>query len=269
MANRSVCKYCHNQLLSFAEQTDGVCSAPPCQGQHLHDQKCKARKMEEQARAQITSEAEAIAESVLGPLAPKLVIVVPALNSDEEAISDLRRLQFESGLREAITLAEQLAANPDKADCLNREYSFRSVTAASPTVVNACSTCRGRCCLNGREHAFLIPEFLAWRLLNEPGITPDTMVLQYMDLIPDQSVADSCVYHSRNGCVLPPKLRGSTCHDFFCTSLHDHPDVINSSAHIASACLAADTGRFFRIGYMTAEGTRTETAIPSVTSPGT
>lgn len=192
---------------------------------------------------------------------PQLVIVVPHLDAEEQPLSDSRRSAFLARLRESVSEATHMAQRPDKADCLNREYASRTEAVASRAVINACSTCRGRCCRNGRDHAFLIAEFLAWRLLNEPDFTPESLFDQYEALIPSQSIVESCVYHSKQGCVLPHSLRGSTCHDFFCTGLLDFPDAIRASENSASVCVAAEGETFIRLGLMTDDGQRTELSL--------
>lgn len=233
----------------------------------MHVKRQKRVEVEMDARRDVARRAVVVSRELLSPIipaVPELVIVVPLLDAEERTLTTERRVAFEIRLRETVAMAEQLASCESKAECLKQEYSTRTETVAALPIINACTTCRGRCCLNGRENAFLSAEFLAWRLLNEPELTPDTLISQYMEQIPENSIAESCVYHSAHGCVLPASLRSSTCLEFFCAGLQDHSSAIHSSAPLESVCIAADGDHFRRAGYMTADGHRMEITVPDL-----
>jgi hypothetical protein len=45
-------------------------------------------------------------------------------------------------------------------------------------------------------------------------------VAAYVECLPSQTFAESCVYHGERGCGLPSEMRAATCNDFYCEELH-------------------------------------------------
>jgi len=87
--------------------------------------------------------------------------------------------------------------------------------------VGACTACRGSCCRAGGDHAYLTEETLARVLHDHPDRTLAQVLETYLQLLPAETVRDSCVYHSATGCGLPRELRSETCNQYLCGKLRN------------------------------------------------
>lgn len=82
----------------------------------------------------------------------------------------------------------------------------------------ACSLCRGWCCLNGEDDAFLDEATLA-RV--PPGLVSAAEVIEmYVERVPDAGYQDSCIFHGAKGCTLDRSMRSDVCNSYFCHGLH-------------------------------------------------
>jgi hypothetical protein len=82
----------------------------------------------------------------------------------------------------------------------------------------ACSLCKGRCCRNGDDDAFLDDRTLARVRLAKP-VTDERDVLRlYLDCVP-VAYRDSCIFHGNRGCTLDRSLRADICNTYYCGGL--------------------------------------------------
>jgi hypothetical protein len=89
------------------------------------------------------------------------------------------------------------------------------------TLGAACATCRGFCCRNGGERAYLSAERMQRYMTEHPTLAPDAVVDAYLQHVPERTTAGSCVYHGPQGCALPREMRSDTCNRFYCGALYD------------------------------------------------
>jgi len=120
-------------------------------------------------------------------------------------VSGRRRQRLRARLAELEDQMEPIAEAP-QAD------------APSALLQAACGACRGHCCRDGGEHAYLKPEDLA-RARAALGGQPEDMVELYLGFVPRRSYQGSCIFHSAKGCALPRALRSSVCRNFLCSPL--------------------------------------------------
>jgi hypothetical protein len=93
--------------------------------------------------------------------------------------------------------------------------------AGFPAIVArvACSLCKGWCCRNGGDEAFLDDRTLARLRLTNPKITEQAIELIYLARVPDAAYQDSCIFHGKRGCTLDRSLRADICNTYFCGGL--------------------------------------------------
>jgi hypothetical protein len=91
---------------------------------------------------------------------------------------------------------------------------FRAVVARA-----ACSLCRGWCCRNGGEEAFVDDRTLARLRLANPEITDQAIIRLYLARVPEAGYQDSCIFHGKHGCTLDRSMRGDICNTYFCGGL--------------------------------------------------
>jgi hypothetical protein len=90
---------------------------------------------------------------------------------------------------------------------------------AARVAQTACSLCKGFCCRNGGDDAFLDDRTLARVRLAKPEMTEATLRQLYLDHVPSASYRGSCIFHGRHGCTLDRSLRADVCNRYFCGGL--------------------------------------------------
>jgi hypothetical protein len=81
---------------------------------------------------------------------------------------------------------------------------------------SVCAACRGSCCRAGGDQAYLTEETLLRSLEAHPDWTIARIREAYLKHLPAETVLNSCIYHSAQGCGLPRDLRSSTCNRYLC-----------------------------------------------------
>jgi hypothetical protein len=102
---------------------------------------------------------------------------------------------------------------------------FASIARPEPTgfaarvAHTACSLCKGWCCRNGDDDAFLDDRTLARVRLARPNMDERAVLRLYLDLVPPVAYTDSCIYHGKRGCTLDRSLRADVCNSYYCGGL--------------------------------------------------
>ncbi len=91
---------------------------------------------------------------------------------------------------------------------------FQALVARS-----ACSLCKGWCCRNGHDDAFLDDRTLARVRLARPDATEHTLLRSYLDCVPPLAYRDSCIFHGKHGCTLDRSMRAEVCNTYYCGEL--------------------------------------------------
>jgi len=122
-------------------------------------------------------------------------------------------------LREHLTevlCASRPMADPKRPPPLEPENFAARVARA------ACSLCRGWCCRNGGDHAFLDERTLARVRRARPEMSVNAILQLYGDRVPAAGYSGSCVFHGRTGCTLDRTLRSDVCNSYFCGGLQGY-----------------------------------------------
>ncbi len=207
-----LCQVC-GRLLSEPDRAIGACS----------DRRCWLTLAETRRRlreAELQAEAVALCASAtqhFSELRDRTIpiTIVPAYHGTSTRVPRHRR----DALRRRLTRllqqpAEQPAAPADAAAPARSE-------AVDTALQAACTNCRGVCCANGNDHAYLTPETLQRVKRDNPGLSDDQIVDQYLSHVGPRSNAGSCIFHQSTGCGLPRSMRSDTCNTFFCSPLRD------------------------------------------------
>jgi hypothetical protein len=102
---------------------------------------------------------------------------------------------------------------------------FTSLARPEPTgfaamvARTACSLCKGWCCRNGDDDAFLDDLTLARVRLARPDMDARSVLRLYLDLVPPVAYRDSCIFHGKRGCTLDRSLRADICNSYYCGGL--------------------------------------------------
>ncbi len=248
---------CCNQPLTIQQAVNGpVCDDLSCKGPHLQMLQQSARAKEKGLRQAKAHEALAIIDRTLDPDLP--ITVVPSIESTAAPLSEERREKFKEHLRSRITLARHLLNDAIKRPELERAAGEPTTDFSSLLVVNACTTCGGYCCQNGKDHAFLSAEDIALQMIRDPDLNDEQLFEQYIDRLPQEIHTNSCVFHARNGCALEREIRSDTCNGFICDGINDHRKLASENRHLECLSVSVDRDQIVRIGYIDKGGERVE-----------
>ena len=96
-------------------------------------------------------------------------------------------------------------------ECVPTPTRPEPVGFAAKVARAACSLCKGWCCRNGADDAFLDDATLALVRLTNPDMTEHAMLSLYLRRVPPVVSRDSCIFHGKNGCTLDRSLRADVC----------------------------------------------------------
>jgi hypothetical protein len=86
----------------------------------------------------------------------------------------------------------------------------------------ACSLCKGWCCRNGENHAFLDEGTIARACCASLTLDVRSALRLYIERVPEVGYRNSCIFHGKQGCTLDRSLRSDVCNSYFCGGLLDY-----------------------------------------------
>ena len=225
----AACPICQRPLAaehfkSPQAQAEGLRSAVERQkSAQMERERWRDQQRAERANLERQFRDELIDEGILSGNSHSLVVMVPSLDAATSPLPDERKQKF---LDRLTKLAKQVFADSDA----RGQYVLYEETGDYETTTNplhnqvpiaACSTCRGYCCMGGGEHAFFDFDSLAFRAEQHGIESVEEVIHTYRELLPEQTITDSCVFHTDRGCNIPRDLRAFTCNSFVCAGLDD------------------------------------------------
>lgn len=104
----------------------------------------------------------------------------------------------------------------------------------------ACTLCQGFCCKGGGEHAYLDERDMARVRQARPELDARAVIRLYMERVPADGYAGSCVFHGKQGCTLDRSLRSDVCNSYFCNGLRDFVATADGAAGVVVTGVGAD-----------------------------
>src|SRR5271165_2611537 len=83
----------------------------------------------------------------------------------------------------------------------------------------ACSLCKGWCCRNGGDDAYVDERTLARVFRVKPEMDASAIIQLYAERVPAVGYEGSCVFQGKQGCTLDRSLRSDICNTYFCAGL--------------------------------------------------
>jgi hypothetical protein len=102
----------------------------------------------------------------------------------------------------------------------------------------ACSLCRGWCCKNGGDDAFLDEPTIARVRHAGSALSARAVLRLYVERVPAMSYEGSCIFHGERGCTLDRSLRSDLCNAYFCGGLQAY--LTSSEAATATVVIAGE-----------------------------
>lgn len=144
------------------------------------------------------------------------VAIVPAHRARLRPLSARRKRAFLARVRELVTTVRSTTAADDERT-LDTPDELDNVSMR--VVIATCSACRGSCCGNGGNHAFLRTRTLRDFTTAHPELDDDAVIAAYAEWLPDFTLQRGCVYQGAQGCTLPRDMRSSICNAYLCGGL--------------------------------------------------
>lgn len=143
------------------------------------------------------------------------LLVLPSGPRALEPLTPQRRNRYREHLEAMIA-----AAGPREGDDAATGHDA-SIAAgpAVPLAAQLCTLCGGGCCSRGGDKAYLNEATIRRFMRLRPDLPPEELAEAYLALLPDETVAGSCINHTATGCSLPRDMRSDTCNDYFCSPM--------------------------------------------------
>jgi hypothetical protein len=213
-SNLARCSVCARIINVHQQVRGGTCDDASCRATAV-------KRLLAMQRTELQAERQRMARSHVRALLPQhlgveaLTVVVPGLRSPLRATLSERRDRLHDHIARAV--AESAEHDPEFVP----EAADAAFSSPTPAIATACALCRGFCCRNGGDRAYIDAGTLRRIRSQRPGTSADELIASYTDAVPERSVEHSCIFHGVRGCALPRDLRSSTCNDYLCEPLKD------------------------------------------------
>ena len=221
------CTVCGRTLTVHEAAVGVVCNQTDCRHQVLKEQLAQQAKRD----AQILERAEAVSESLSQSWGvhrdDHLLGVVPSNDRPFRPVPQRRLRAFSDRLNRVLSEAVAIrfrnggAAIESRQDINPNEDAPSSdgQSKSENATIVACTTCRGQCCEQGGDHAFINVDTLLRYLAEHPSARPRDVYDAYLSRLGSRCYEGSCVYHGDSGCRLPRAMRSDLCNRFRCKGL--------------------------------------------------
>ena len=171
------------------------------------------------------------------------VLNIPSDLSKVVFLSDKRRDNYKKHLQDVINRAFKTTGGDATMDIQHREAWEKLAKverrfSQNPTLKTIsdkiCGMCKGGCCSSGSNHAYLSEFTIKNYIKAHPQATPDEILNAYLSSLPAESIENSCINQSANGCVLPKNMRSDICNGFYCHTLESYQKQMTESAELSS-----------------------------------
>jgi hypothetical protein len=212
----ATCSSCGQPINVHERVRGGTCNTIQCRAKAVKHHKAQA---DVERRSREIAVAAAHLGSMLGPQRTSdgvTLVVLTGSNATLQPPSAARRENLRNNVAASILNSEQ-----SDVDAVRREPPTAAFPPSFAALAAGCATCRGYCCREGGDSAYLDASTLRRIRAERPALSSAELLELYVAMIPEHSVANSCIFHGEQGCALPRELRSHTCNDFFCAPMCD------------------------------------------------
>ena len=225
------CMICGGAIDEYLPLTQKYCSDRKCKWKYFEyisqqardfreSLKRKREDLNQQVRELRNNEADAVGIENPEDFIP---VAVPVNMRHIGNLPEKRRRTFCDHLKELI---DQAATEPCMSTHLTDDSTMQTKrdaqmqgTELRSILNNACTICRGSCCIYGEDHAYLKVNNILRYMHQHPELQQQQVLGEYLSCLTKKTYKDSCVYHTENGCALPSYMRSESCSLFACDGL--------------------------------------------------
>ena len=205
-----------------------------------------------------SSENQSILETVINTQAENLrqaphVATVSSGSIKQVTLSDKRITSYRSHVETIIEQAfsGQLPKGiPDHAknDAVKSAVVTRKIEnnpALSVLNEQVCGICKGDCCKEGGNEAYLTVFTIKRVRESQPDLSAGEIFNEYLSRVSNITIGNSCINHTESGCALPRQLRSDTCNNFFCDELGNLVDKFENEPSKAPVLLIKRSNNYW------------------------
>jgi hypothetical protein len=249
-----VCGIC-GRPLSPREYGDRVCLAVECRRELEERNRERERLRREALRGRAGELRDRVAPGLgLREPATYRPAVIPSFRGRVTNLPERRRRAF----RDSVNRLISDAGVPPKAP--PPDGAVLPVVAPTPEVQavlgRACALCRGSCCRNGGNRAYLTVETILRYRAGHPDQRPRDVLAAYLSHVGNKTYDGSCIFHGPGGCGLPREMRSDTCNRFFCTGLTEFQQALTDQDPPRGFFVTTDGDTTLAAAFCDAEGAR-------------
>ena len=161
------------------------------------------------------------------------VVVTPYNGSVSQRLAASRRKKLQQHVAKVAaavrTHLDAVAAGVEAAKpAPERSAPFADEVGA--VLVQACIGCRGHCCRQGGDHAFISFDTIMHFMQNNPHHSVQEVVDAYVERLPRRSIRSGCVFQHVHGCTLPRDMRADLCNRYYCGALSEFRHAVDAGA---------------------------------------
>lgn len=227
MINSARCQHCNAPLSIVEKARSDYCRASICQRAQIQDDINQKAAIKHQINALARKEKQ------LSPDEPLHVILLPTNTNEVVPLNLERKTQFIEHLADVY---DQLETGEDVTNFAYKNAEQPNLTIEEEKLLNkACATCKGQCCLLGKNHAFQDIHSLGRYLAMQPK-SKEELLADFKQHLPEKSYNNGCIFQGELGCTLPKTMRANTCNSFTCKDLQSyHLDLKHQQAELTVA----------------------------------
>lgn len=124
------------------------------------------------------------------------------------------------------TVVEDLQSGKNIIPIQNNQYPPLKTLSLDKEKMSAlnemvCGECKGHCCLNGGDKAFIETETIKRYMTEHPDLSPEQVLQNYEATVTEKTHSMSCINHTEIGCNLPRNMRSDMCNNFYCSTIKE------------------------------------------------
>ncbi len=217
------CQICHQALTMHESYAGNVCSNWRCKDEALQQELVSFRKK---------------ACTDLGCDHPSQyhIIVIPEKSIRQtEQVTETQLADFVAHLKSLLGI-KVLEYSPSVLSISHTQEAASTIPTS--TLTKICAACEGYCCHHGGSRHAFIQQATINRITDEHSIEPGPEIIAlFLSHLSATHYVNSCVYHSRQGCSLPPEFRANICNQYECKGLQQASEKLAGN----------DSQRFFAV----------------------
>lgn len=221
---RRVCRICEQPITVHESVRGGLCAKPACRMAADRRRLTEARQAEERARRALASQhADAMLAARPELRARVALVVLVGTDAPLAPVPEARKERLHAHLRRCLAAVADPGGPPLAEMLAPHQNALPQPLHAPPPepLAQACGLCRGYCCAEGGDEAFIEPATLARVRSQLADLGEDELCGLYLEALPERGIAGSCVFHGERGCSLPRTLRARICNEYYCEPIRE------------------------------------------------